>query len=89
MKILKIQLKIQIIIDKIKELNRYISNDQSLGKGFRIGHSYFVPENGIEVTDEWLSNVIEYEIIPLLDEYWFDNADEVNRWSNELRKCIN
>lgn len=77
------------LIDKIKELNRYISNDQSLGKGFRIGHSYFVLENGIEVTDEWLSNVIEYEIIPLLEEYWFDNADEINRWSNELRKCIN
>lgn len=77
------------LIDKIKELNRYILNDQSLGKGFRIGHSYFVPENGIEVTDEWLSNVIEYEIIPLLEEYWFDNTDEVNHWSNELRKCIN
>ena len=77
------------LIDKIKELNRYILNDQSLGKGFRIGHSYFVPENGIEVTDEWLSNVIEYEIIPLLEEYWFDNADEVNHWSNELRKCVN
>lgn len=76
------------LIDKIAELNRYIANDQSLGKGFRIGHSYFVPENGTDVDDIWLNDIVEYEVIPLLEEYWFDNTDELNHWNNVLKDCL-
>lgn len=76
------------LIDKVTELNRYIEKDQSLGKGFRIGHSYFIPEPGIDVDDNWLSSVIEYEIIPLLEEYWFDNIEELNHWTCVLRNCL-
>lgn len=76
------------LIGKIAELNRYISADQSLGKGFRIGHSYFVPENGAEVDDTWLNDIVDYEVIPLLEEYWFDNTDELNHWSNVLKDSL-
>ena len=75
------------IIDVVKELNTYISNDESLGSGFQIGHSYFCL--GKSVTNNLLSKIIEYEIIPLLSEYWFDENDKVSQWSNKLRGALN
>ena len=74
------------LIGKIKELNRKISQDKSLGKGFCIGHSYFCGcENSAKCTDEWLRSIIEYDIIPTISEYWFDDYAEVERWSGILR----
>ena len=58
-----------ILIDHIKELNRDITGDNSLGKGFCIGHSYFC--NQEECTDEWMMEVVEYDIILCL-RLWFD-----------------
>jgi len=75
------------LINKVMELNRYIANDSSLGSGFCIGHSYFCNQN--ECTDEWMSSVINYDIIPTLEEYWFDNKSEVDKWFNELTGVIN
>jgi 5-methylcytosine-specific restriction protein B len=62
------------IIDKIIELNFTIGNDDNLGNGFCIGHSYLcsVPENNLTPI-EWYNNIIKYEIGPLLKEYWFDD----------------
>ena len=56
------------LILRVKDLNREITLDKSLGKGFCIGHSYFC---GRDVcTDDWLKTVVEYEINPKLSEYW-------------------
>lgn len=79
--------KFKALIDKIKKLNEEISEDDSLGEGFQIGHSYFCP-NGEPVTNEWLENIVEYEIIPLLKEYWYDNPDECKKWEEELKGVI-
>lgn len=54
------------LIDRIKELNREIANDKSLGKGFCIGHSYFC--NTKECTDEWMQDVVDFDILPMLAE---------------------
>ena len=70
------------LIDRIKELNREIANDKSLGKGFCIGHSYFC--NTKECTDEWMQDVIDFDILPMLAEYWFDDTDKLQRWENIL-----
>ena len=71
------------VIDVIKDLNQHISRDRSLGKGFCIGHSYFC---GCEsYSDEWLRNIVEYDIIPMLSEYWFDEPAETQKWENRLR----
>ena len=71
------------LIADVKTLNREIASDKSLGKGFCIGHSYFC---GKEVcTDEWLHAVVEYDILPMLSEYWFDDASKLQRWENILR----
>ncbi len=83
---LKNNTKFNNLISCVKELNNKISKDESLGKSFRIGHSYFCTEEPI--TDEWLSSIVDFEIIPLLNEYWFDEPAEIDDWSKRLRKCI-
>ncbi|MBR5503442.1 MAG: AAA family ATPase [Methanobrevibacter sp.] len=76
------------LIDIMEELNEEIKKDETLGEGFRIGHSYFCNLNPDEI-EEKLAYIIEYEIIPLLKEYWFDEPDKVENWSQKLRDCLN
>lgn len=63
---------IQIIQNRIGELNRKIYESPDLGKGFAIGHSFFVPTETIDDSVRWYNRVISDEIAPLLREYWFD-----------------
>ena len=71
------------LINKVKDLNREITLDKSLGKGFCIGHSYFC---GRDVcTEEWLHSLVDYDILPMLSEYWFDDANKLQRWENILQ----
>lgn len=51
-------------------------------KGFCIGHSYFC--NTQECTDEWMQDVVDFDILPMLAEYWFDDTDKLQRWENIL-----
>lgn len=78
--------KFEELIKAVQKLNEVIAADESLGKGFRIGHSYFITEEPI--TDELLTNIVENELIPLLEEYWFDAPDTANDYSEILRKTI-
>ena len=66
---------------RIAELNDQIAADARLGKQFRIGHSYVTPAHRLEVGDtkKWFQQVVETEIGPLLDEYWFDAPDEAQK----------
>ena len=74
--------KLNAIIDIVRELNIAISADSTLGKGFCIGHSYFCELT--ECTDDQLKTIVEYDIIPTLSEYWFDNEAELEKWNNRL-----
>lgn len=78
--------KLEKLIAAVESLNSTISTDESLGDGFRIGHSYFCTDD--EITDEWLKSVVEYEVIPLVKEYWFDEPTKVRDWSATLRSAI-
>jgi 5-methylcytosine-specific restriction protein B len=78
--------KFDSLIKAVKQLNEKIVSDNSLGNGFEIGHSYFCGQDSI--TDAWLYQVVNYDIIPLISEYWFDNKQEVNRWSDILNDAI-
>ena len=66
---------------RITELNAQIGADMRLGTQFRLGHSYVTPAHKLEPGDtkEWFQQVVETEIGPLLDEYWFDAPDEARR----------
>jgi 5-methylcytosine-specific restriction enzyme B len=59
---------------RINELNDQIAADPRLGKQFRIGHSYVTPVHRLAEgeTRGWFHQVVETEIVPLLEEYWFD-----------------
>lgn len=70
------------LISKVVELNKEISMDRSLGKGFCIGHSYFCGQT--VCTDEWLHSIVDYDILPMLSEYWFDDIAKLQRWDNIL-----
>lgn len=66
---------------RIAELNDQIAADARLGKQFRIGHSYVTPAHRLEVGDtkKWFQQIVQTEIGPLLDEYWFDAPDEAQK----------
>lgn len=72
-----------LLVSKIQELNKEIALDKSLGKGFCIGHSYFCGQT--ECTDEWMQAIVDYDILPMLSEYWFDDMNKLQRWENILR----
>ncbi len=74
------------LINCIKELNEEILNDKSLGKGFCIGHSYFC--NTEKFTKEWMLDVIDFDVMPMLAEYWFDDADKVQSWHKKLHGIL-
>lgn len=78
--------KYQQLIRTIKAMNEDIKQDAALGRGFCVGHSYFCTEDTVD--DIWLSSVVEYELIPLLQEYWFDNPDTIKKWQEKLREAI-
>jgi len=75
------------LIDAVKNLNAKIASDDSLGEGFEIGHSYFCEQK--EITDQWLKSVVKYEIVPMLQEYWFDNKNEVVDSEKKLLAALN
>lgn len=72
------------LVEALVELNKVIASDDSLGTGFCIGHSYLCDlEDGYD-----LENIVEYDILPMLREYWFDNDERYNSEARELRKAI-
>ena len=71
------------LVFKVKELNHEITLDKSLGKGFCIGHSYFCGKD--VCTDDWLHSIVDYDILPMLSEYWFDDSGKLQRWENILQ----
>ena len=79
-------IKFDNLINCVEQLNAAIAGDESLGEGFCIGHSYFC--NLTEVNDQALSAIVEYEVIPLLKEYWFDEPVKVKNWADSLRSAI-
>lgn len=75
------------VVEKIKSLNEKICKDASLGKGFCIGHSYFC--NLKDDNKETLQNIIDYEIAPMLKEYWFDDINKYNKEIELLNESLN
>lgn len=72
------------LISEIVKLNGEIPRDKSLGKGFCIGHSYFCGKTKETCTNEWMQSVVNYDILPMLSEYWFDDDTKVQRWDHIL-----
>lgn len=71
---------------RLNALNNGIAADTELGPQFRIGHSYVTPPFGVPIADgrEWFRQVVETEIGPLLDEYWFDALEKSRKARESL-----
>jgi 5-methylcytosine-specific restriction protein B len=75
----------EALIDKIKQLNNKIRDDDALGEGFMIGHSYFCNLDAESCTADRLRSIVTYDIIPILKEYWFDDKDTAAKQADDLR----
>ena len=73
------------LIEQIKRLNKEIADDKSLGRGFQIGHSYFCGRDSDGCTIDWMRSVVEFDILPMLSEYWFDEPKKLEGWETTLR----
>ena len=78
--------KFNNLINCVKKLNVAIADDETLGSGFCIGHSYFCELK--QNPDRELMDIVEFEIIPLIKEYWFDEQSKVDEWVSNLRNSI-
>lgn len=80
--------RFEALVREVESLNRAIAEDESLGEGFCIGHSYFCNMEADSCTDEALASIVDYELIPMLKEYWFDEPGKVREWSDRLRRSL-
>lgn len=82
------------LVEAVKAVNDDILKDDSLGKGFLIGHSYLIQPVYGDDRDESLfdyettESIIEYDLIPLVSEYWFDNENRLNAAIDKLRNVL-
>ena len=77
------------LIEEVKELNKTIIDDKSLGKGFCIGHSYFCNiKSKKDCSEQWMRNIVDYDILPMLSEYWFDEPGKVETWKDRFNKAF-
>ena len=80
--------RLEALVREVVALNKEIAEDESLGDGFCIGHSYFCNMDADTCTDAALASIVEYELIPMLKEYWFDEPGKVLEWTDRLRRSL-
>ena len=73
--------KIITLVKCVELLNEAVRSDAGLGEGFEIGHSYFCGKLSA-------SEIVEFELKPMLKEYWYDDNDKVDEWSQKLDNAI-
>lgn len=76
------------LVDCVEKLNEAIASDESLGEGFRIGHSYFSNLKSDTLSNSRLGGIVKYELVPLLKEYWFDEPLKVREWKAKLESAL-
>lgn len=72
------------LVEEVKQLN--VDIKEKLGKGFCIGHSYFVFDE--PCSDALLKNIVNYDILPMLAEYWFDDEEQYEMWASRLNRVF-
>lgn len=72
---------------RVAALNAEICKDaRSLGRGYQIGHSFFCGGETIADSEAWYREIVEFELRPLLEEYWMDApAKAAEETANLLR----
>lgn len=86
------------LVSVVVALNQAIADDPALGRGFAIGHSFLSrpasgntaagTSSGADADEAWLHSVVEDELVPLLEEYWFDEPATAEEWAGRLRGAV-
>lgn len=74
-------------ITKINNFMGRINNIivDTLDEQFKIGHSYFIADKeDIRDFDTWFKEVAKYEIMPMLEEYYFDDNNRIHEFKDIL-----
>ena len=84
--------RLEALVDVVRRLNQRIAEDEALGPGFQIGHSYLClpaadPENPAGA-DADVASVVRYELAPLVREYWFDNPAAMDESIHALESIL-
>lgn len=77
---------IEHICTSISKLNNKIKEDVNLGEGFQIGHSYFCTYSNDGNENQWWTDILNYELKPLLEEIWFDDLSKVSDTVKQLSR---
>lgn len=76
------------VVEVVQKLNKVIHDDKSLGAGFEVGHSYFCFEEPDKISDDTINDIVRFEIIPTIEEYWFDNESRLKEEREKLNTLI-
>lgn len=74
---------VERICTRMAKLNEQIEADPDLGPGYCLGHSYFCDPPGNE-HESWYRRVVEQEIVPMLNEYWYSATGKAEQAGREL-----
>lgn len=74
------------VIDFLHKINLKIREDEKLGKHFQVGHSYFMRKN---LDQKKLEAILKYNIIPLLEEYYFEDEEAIKDVQKEFDDIFN
>ncbi|MCP8970845.1 AAA family ATPase [Ectobacillus ponti] len=61
----------------VQRWNEEITKDFQLGSGYEIGHSFFSIKPEYLDEETWFTNIVQFEILPLLEEYFYDQPETV------------
>lgn len=78
--------KLKNLVSEVQAINLEIEEDQSLGRGFKIGHGHFCNLN--DVSDGDLLMITTFGIIPKIEEYWGDEEARLQYWKKKLCESI-
>ncbi|GEB65530.1 hypothetical protein SAT01_29780 [Sinomonas atrocyanea] len=78
--------ELELVRFRFEALNDRIADDPALGSEFRLGHSFVTPpaEERVASFADWFRGVVDTEIVPTLEEYWFDDAAKAESASAAL-----
>ncbi|MEZ4315471.1 MAG: hypothetical protein R3F14_46225 [Polyangiaceae bacterium] len=76
----------QLVIQRLSALNERIAADSQLGPAYRLGHSFFCPrgDDFSQLDIEWYREIVATEIVPLLEEYWYDAPEKARAAEQDL-----
>ena len=77
---------VEHICSAVTKVNGKIKEDINLGEGFQIGHSYFCTYPAHEDENKWWSEILSFELKPLLEEIWFDDSAKVSEILKQLSR---